>query len=147
MGLLSRVLMLLRIKSNSALDSVEDPRQVLDYAYSQQQEMLRKLRGGLVEVATAKQQLSRQSQLLAERVPALEDQARRAVEHGREDLARVALERKHSAAAELEGLGRQPAEVADDGRELGGAEPQPASRIEALRIHREVAPANFSAAH
>ena len=35
MGLLSRVLMLLRIKSNSALDSVEDPRQVLDYAYSQ----------------------------------------------------------------------------------------------------------------
>ncbi|TMC14755.1 MAG: PspA/IM30 family protein [Chloroflexi bacterium] len=147
MGLLSRVLMLLRIKSNSALDSVEDPRQVLDYAYSQQQEMLRKLRGGLVEVATAKQQLSRQSQLLAERVPALEDQARRAVEHGREDLARVALERKHSAAAELEGLGRQLAEVADEERKLGVAERQLASRIEEFRIHREVVSAKYSAAH
>jgi len=147
MSILSRVLLLLRIRSSSALDSVEDPRQVLDYAYSQQQEMLRKLRGGLVEVATAKQQLSRQAQLLAQRIPAMEEQARRAVEHGREDLARVALERKHSAAAELEGLGRQLAEVADEESKLTAAERRLAARIEEFRIHREVVAAKFSAAH
>jgi phage shock protein A len=147
MSILSRVLMLLRIRSSSALDAVEDPRQVLDYAYSQQQEMLRKLRGGLIEVAAAKQQLSRQSRLLAQRIPAVEDQARRAVEHGREDLARVALERKHSAAAELEGLGRQLAEVADEERKLIVAERRLAARIDEFRIHREVVAAQYSAAH
>src|SRR5437660_1166814 len=61
--------------------------------------------------------------------------------------AGVALERKHSAAAELEGLGRQLAEVADEESKLTAAERRLAARIEEFRIHREVVAAKFSAAH
>ena len=72
MGLWSRMRLLFRAKASSALDRAEDPRQVLDYAYSQQQQLLVTLRKGLVEVATSKQQLELQEILLPQaRLPRL----------------------------------------------------------------------------
>src|SRR3972149_8495091 len=116
MSLWSRFLMLLRIKTSDALDQVEDPRQTLDYAYTQQQELLRKVKQGLVEVATSKRQLEQQSQKLQDRVPVLADQAKRAIGAGREDLARIALQRKQTALVELQGVGQQGAQVAGEGK-------------------------------
>lgn len=80
MGLWTRFKLIFATKASSAMDRAEDPRQVLDYAYTQQQQLLVKLRQGLVEVATSKQQLERQSKKLGTRVPQLDDQARRALE-------------------------------------------------------------------
>ncbi len=77
---------------------------MVDYAYGQQQELLRQVKQGLIEVATARRRLDRQSQKLSGRVPVLEDRARRALEAGREDLARLAVQRKQAVSAELEGL-------------------------------------------
>ena len=45
-------------------------------------------------MATSKQQLEQQAQRLLDSIPKLDDQARRAIGAGREDLARVTLERK-----------------------------------------------------
>src|SRR5919198_592863 len=104
MGLWSRTLMLFRIRTSAALDRAEDPREVLDYAYSQQLELLRKVKQGLVDVATSKAQLEHQAEKLRARLPHLEGQARRALAAGREDLARLALERKQTAGGELETL-------------------------------------------
>ena len=50
MGLWSRFRLLFATRASSALDRAEDPRQVLDYAYSQQQQLLVNLRRGLVDV-------------------------------------------------------------------------------------------------
>src|SRR6266849_2246878 len=78
MGLWTRLKLIFSAKASSALDRAEDPRQVLDYAYTQQQQLLVKLRQGLVEVATPKQQLGRQPKRLQARVPQLAAQAGRA---------------------------------------------------------------------
>jgi len=145
MGMWSRLKLIFSTKANSAMDRAEDPRQVLDYAYTQQQLLLVKLRQGLVEVATSKQQLERQSKKLEARVPQLEDQAKRALGAGRDDLARIALERKRSAAAELEGLSAQIAEVGAEEKRLAGQERSLQVRIEEFRTHRDVVSARYSA--
>src|SRR5713101_3960703 len=145
MGLWARLRLLFSTKASSAMDRAEDPRQVLDYAYAQQQLLLVKLRQGLVEVATSKQQLERQSKKLEARVPQLEDQAKRALGAGRDDLARIALERKRSAVAELEGLSAQIAEVGAEEKRLAGQERSLRVRIEEFRTHRDVVSARYSA--
>ena len=146
MGLWSRVLLNFRVKSNAALDKVEDPREVMDYAYGQHQELLRKVRQGLIEVATSKHLLGQQSLKLSSRVPQMDEQARRAIAAGREDLARIALQRKQTAVAELEGLDRQIAEVADEERRLTTAQQQLSVRIEEFRTHRGTMSARYAAA-
>jgi phage shock protein A len=146
MGLWSRLKLQFSAMASSALDRAEDPRQVLDYAYGQQQEMLINLRRGLVDVATSKHQLEQQARKLDERIPRLDDQARRAIAAGRDDLARVALERKRTAVAEVEGLNRQIAEVEADKQRLSAQERALQVRIEQFRTHRDVVSARYSAA-
>jgi phage shock protein A len=146
MGLWARLRLLFSTKASSALDRAEDPRQVLDYAYSQQQQLLVKLRQGLVDVATSKQQLEQQTKKLEARVPQLDDQARRAVKAGRDDLARVALERKRTALAEMEGLTVQIAEVGAEERRLADQGRALQVRIEEFRTRRDVVSARYSAA-
>ena len=146
MSLWSRIRLVFQAGLSGALDRAEDPRKVLDYAYNQQQELLITLRRGLVDVATAKEQLEQQARRLEARIPRLDDQARRAVTAGRDDLARVALERKQLAMAEMEGLNAQIAEVAADKQRLAGQERTLQVRIEQFRTHREVVSARYSAA-
>src|SRR3989442_12201247 len=110
MSLWTRIRLLLNTEASSALDQAEDPRHVLDYAYNQQQELLITLRRGLVDVATAKQQLEQQAQRLESRIPHLDDQARPAVAPGRDHPARGAPQRKQLAPNEMEGRPNQSAE-------------------------------------
>jgi phage shock protein A len=146
MSLWKRVRLLLTVKASGALDEMEDPRQTIEYAYWQQVELLRKVRQGLVEVATGKVGLDRQCSRLRSRVPQLEDQAKRALEAGREDLARLALERKQAALAELEGLDQQVKDVAEDERKLVLAERRMANAVEEFRTRRQVVSARYTAA-
>src|SRR5438445_4737320 len=146
MSLLTRLRLLFNTEMSSALDRAEDPRQVLDYAYNQQQELLNRLRRGLVDVATSKQQLEHQAKRLQNRIPQLDDQARRAVTAGRDDLARVAIERRWLALNEVEGLNKQIAEVDADKQRLAGQERTLQVRVEQFRTHREVVSARYSAA-
>lgn len=146
MGLITRIQLLLGMKTNAALDRVEDPREIMDYAYQQQQELLRKVKVGLIDVATSKQQLSRQARELRAKVPQLDDQAKRAIVAKREDLARMALERKQTAVRELGDLERQIADVAADEHKLTTAQAQLAGRIEQFRTHKDVTSARYTAA-
>ncbi len=146
MGLWSRIKLLFAAKASSALDRAEDPRQVLDYAYSQQRELLMNLRRGLVDVATSKEQLEQQAERLQASIPKLDDQARRAIAAGREDLARIALERKRTATAEAQSLVQQIAEVDSEKARLSTQERALQVRIEQFRTHRDVIAARYSAA-
>ena len=146
MGMWSRIRMLFRVRASSALDRAEDPRQVLEYAYRQQQELQRKLRQGLIEVAASKRQLEQQAAKLNQRMPQLDDQARRALQAGREDLARTAVQRKQTAATEITGLEAQIGEVGEEERKLTQAEQQLAARIEEFRTRRGVVAARLTAA-
>ena len=146
MGLFSRLLMVFKTKANAALNRAEDPRELVDYAYLQQQELLRKTKQGLIEVATSRVRLKQESQKLRAQVPIIDDQAAKAVTIGREDLARIPLQRKQSALAELQQLEVQTAEIADDERRLTQTEQQLAARIEEFRVRRDSIAARYTAA-
>ncbi|MBI2863851.1 MAG: PspA/IM30 family protein [Chloroflexi bacterium] len=146
MSIWSRIMLLLRVKTRAALERAEDPREVMTYVDEQQQELLRKVKQGLIEVAISKRQLQQQVEKLRVRVPQVEAQARRAVAAGRDDLARLALERKQTALAELEDLEVQVENVEGEERRLVVAEQQLAGRIEEFRTRRQMMAARYSAA-
>src|SRR5262249_56226765 len=108
MGLLARVVLLAKGKLSAALDRAEDPREVLEYGYQQQQRELVEVKRSLVEVATARAQLERQARKLRDRIPIWAGEAQQALTLGREDLARESLQRKHAALAQLETPALQP---------------------------------------
>jgi phage shock protein A len=146
MGIWDRIVLFFKVKTSADLDRAEDPREILDYAGHQQQEFLQTVRRGLIDVATAKQQLDQQVKAMRARIPKLEKQARQAVAAGREDLARMALNRKQTALAELEGLELQLAELNEEEAKLAAAEQQIADRVASFRMHKEATKARYSAA-
>ena len=146
MSIITQIQMFFKIKTNAALDQMEDPRQTLEYAYTRQQEMLRKVKQGLIEVATARRQIEFQVKKLRERLPLLDDQAARALSAGREDLARLALGRKQTCLTELTQLEQQARETAEEERKLTSAEQQFAMRVDAFRTRRDSLSARYTAA-
>jgi phage shock protein A len=146
MSLWSRIRMLFRVKTSATLDKMEDPRQVLDYAYSEQQELLRKVRAGLVDVATSKRQLEMELDKLHKGLPRAEDMAREALKNEREDLARLALQRKQTAVAEIGSLETQLEEVAEEENRLAVAEQQLSAKVEEFRTTRHASIARYEAA-
>ena len=60
MSILRRIAMLFRVKANKALDRAEDPREVLDYSYERQLEMVQNVRRGLADVATSRKRVELQ---------------------------------------------------------------------------------------
>src|SRR6476619_1102926 len=93
-GIFQRISMILRAKTDKALDKLEDPRQTLDYSYEKQLELLQKVRRGVADVATSRKRLELQLQGLQQQSDKLELQGRQALAVGREDLAREALTRR-----------------------------------------------------
>ena len=138
--------MLFKSKASAALDRAEDPRELVEYAYSQQQELLRKTKQGLIEVTTSKVRLEQQASKLRAQVPRVEQQAGRALQMGREDLARIALQRKQTVLAELDQLELQAAEIGEDERLLAHTEQELAVRVEQFRVRRDSISARYSAA-
>jgi phage shock protein A len=146
MSIITQIQMFFKIKTNAALDQMEDPLQTLEYAYTRQQEMLRKVKHGLIEVATARRQIEFQAKKLRERLPQLDDQAACALSAGREDLARLALQRKQTCLIELTQLEQQASETAVEERKLTAAEQQFALRVDAFRTRRDSLSARYTAA-
>ena len=142
----SRIALFFNVKTSAALDQVEDPREVLDYAYGQQQFHQRTVKRGLIEVAAARRQLERQAERLRARASHLEDQARRALRANREDLARAALARRQTTLAEIRALEDQFADMAREEERLTLADQQMTQRVERFRVHRTVASARYAAA-
>ena len=104
MGMLSRMSTVVKAKMNRILDNAEDPRETLDFAYTKQREMLQNVKRGVVEMVTAKRRLQMQAAKVKDTLGTLDNQARQAMAAGREDLARMALQRKEASMIELDGL-------------------------------------------
>ena len=111
MGMLSRMGVIVKSKVNRIMDNAEDPRETLEYSYEKQREMLKNVKRGVVEMVTAKRQLEAQASKAQANLAKLDSQARQALGAGREDLARLALERKQTTITELEGLDEQIANM------------------------------------
>jgi phage shock protein A len=135
-----------KAKTSKMLDKAEDPRETLDYSYEKQLELLQKVKRGIVEVTTSKKRLELQAQKIRDDAAHLDDQARRALGAGREDLARVVLQRKATATEQLAGLQTQVENLSMEQQKLTDAESRLAAKVESFRTRKEVIKATYSAA-
>jgi len=137
---------LFRVKANKALDRAEDPREVLDYSYQRQNEMLAQVRRGLADVATSRKRLELQARQLQQSAQRLSDQASQAVQQGQEDLAREALTRRAAVVAQIEELAPQHDALKAEEDKLTVAQQRLAAKVEAFRTRKETIKATYTAA-
>jgi phage shock protein A len=146
MGVMKRVSLVFKAKANKALDRMEDPRETLDYSYQRQLEMLTKVRRGVADVATSRKRVELQMNQLTQQSTKLEDQARKALSMGREDLAREALGRKSSAQTQLNDLQGQYAQLQGEEEKLTVASQRLQAKVDAFRTRKETIKATYTAA-
>jgi phage shock protein A len=145
-GLMQRASLIVKAKFSKLLNRAENPSETLDYSYEQQLQLLQNVKRGVADVVTSKKRLQMQTDQLEQSVVKLETQARQALAANREDLARVALERKSAVQQQLQGLDGQIQQLEAQQQKLVDNEQQLQSRIEAFRTQKEVIKAQYSAA-
>src|ERR1700736_5824853 len=146
MGIFSRLATLFRIRANAALDKAEDPGQVMDYSYSKQLEQLQHLRRSIADVVTNEKRLELQQSQLLEKTNKLDTQAMQALQANREDLARMALQRKETILIQLNSYEQQIALLHAQQEKLIGMERTVSARVEAFRTQKEMVKAQYNAA-
>lgn len=145
-SIMKRIALIFRSKANSALDAAEDPRETLDYSYTQQQELLKKVRRGLADVATSRKRLEIQLSQLEQQSTKLEGQAQQALAAGREDLAREALTRRVAVQQQVTDLQAQHANLQAEEEKLSNASKRLEAKVESFRTKKETLKANYTAA-
>jgi phage shock protein A len=133
-------------KANVIINKYEDPREALDYSYTKQIELLNKLRRDIAEVVTAKRRLEMQKAKLWDNIRTLDEQARRSIDAEREDLAKLALERKNANLLQLQGLDKQIGEMLAEQEKLEQTEKRLSTKVEEFKSKKEVIKAQYSAA-
>jgi phage shock protein A len=146
MSLSRRIATLFRVKANKALDRAEDPRDLLDYSYEQQLELLQQVRRGLADVTTSRRRIELQLAQLQESEAKLQGQAQQALAAGREDLAREALTRRAAATTQAGELQGQQASLQAEQDKLTLAAQRLQVKVEAFRSRKETIKAAYTAA-
>ncbi len=146
MGLIGRMTTVVKAKVSKVLDRFEDPRETLDYSYEKQLELLQKVKMGVVEVATAKKRLESQKAQLEQNVEKLNSQAKEAVQLGREDLARIALERKTQKLNEINNLSQQVEGLGKEQEKLEAAVQRLSVKVDSFKTQKELIKAQYSSA-
>jgi len=145
-GIMKRMSMIFRAKANSALDRAEDPRETLDYSYQKQLELLQKVRRGVADVATSRKRLELQLQQLQKQSSTLEEQGRKALSLGREDLAREALTRRSGIQQQVSDLETQYQQLQGEEEKLTLASQRLQAKVDAFRTKKETIKATYTAA-
>lgn len=146
MGLFSRLANFFRIRANAALDKAEDPGQVMDYSYQKQLEQLQNLKRSIADVVTQEKLLERQQSDLQQQVNKLDQQALTALQANREDLARLALQRKETLVQQLGQYEQQIAQLHAQEEKLVNMERTISARVSSFRTQKEMVKAQYSAA-
>src|SRR5438105_231464 len=146
MGFFSRLATFFRIRAESALDRAEDPGQVMDYSYGKQLEQLQNLKRSIADVVTNEKRLEMQQSQLQQQMDKLDGQALQALQANREDLARMALQRKETLLMQINSFEQQIAQLREQETRLVNMERQISSCVEAFRTQQEMVKAQYAAA-
>ncbi|GLU46105.1 PspA/IM30 family protein [Nocardiopsis ansamitocini] len=146
MSVFQRLSMIFKSKANKALDSVEDPRETLDYSYQKQLELLQKVRRGVADVATSRKRVELQIQQLDQQANKLTNQGQAALGQGREDLAREALTRKSGLQSQIDGLRAQHEQLQGEEQKLTLAAQRLQAKVDSFRTRKETIKATYTAA-
>ena len=146
MGLFARMETVIKSKMNKVLNRMEDPRETLDYSYEKQLELLQNVKRGVAEVTTSKKRLELQRAKLTQNIDKLDGQAKDAIAANRDDLARLALERKTALVQQVDGINREVADLEKQEEKLIAAEKRLSTKVEIFRTRKESIKAQYSAA-
>jgi phage shock protein A len=146
LGIAQRLGLVFRAKANKILDRAEDPRDLLDYSYERQLNMLTKMRRGLADVATSRKRVELQIAQLHRSADRLHGQAEQAVAAHREDLAREALTRRSAALTQVPDLQAQRDALRGEEDKLTVAAQRLQTKVEAFRTRKETIKAGYTAA-
>jgi phage shock protein A len=134
------------MRANRVLDRAEDPREVLDYSYTQQLELLQKVRRGVADVATSRKRVELQLDRLQQSAGKLQSQAQQALAAGDQDLAREALRRRSAVLSQVPELEGQQASLQAEKEKLTAATQRLQAKVDAFRTRKETIKASYTAA-
>jgi phage shock protein A len=146
MGIIGRISTQFKIKANKELDKREDPRDTLDYSYTQQLALLQKVRRGVADVATSRKRVELQMNQLNQQQEKLQGQAQAALAAGREDLAREALTRRSGLAQQIADLQTQYEQLQAQEEKLTTATQRLQAKVDSFRTQKETIKATYTAA-
>ena len=146
MSFSNRLINIIKQKVNKVLENHEDPREALDYSAVKQTELIQRLRRDIVEVVASKKRLEMQKSRIAENVNKLNEQAKAAVKSGRDELARLALERKNTNLSQIKELEKQIMEIQNEQNKLENAERRLSAKVEEFKSRKEIIKARYSSA-
>jgi phage shock protein A len=145
-GVLSRFTNYIKTVMSSFLDRAEDPGQALDYSYQKQLEQLQALRRSIADVVTSEKRLELQQAQITSQMDKYDGQARQALSMNREDLARLALERKQGLQAQIGTFEQQIAQLKDQQQKFVTMEQRLSARVDSFRTQKEMVKAQYGAA-
>lgn len=114
------------------------PEARLETSYRQQRRMLEDLRRSTDQVSLARQRLTERARAHERQIGDFDEQAREYLERGREDLARVVLERKRLAIAQLGEFDREIDTLKDEEARLMGMEARLEAELESFWMRSQV---------
>jgi phage shock protein A len=145
-GIARRIAELYEVKVNALLDRAEDPGEMLDYSYAQQQEFLRRMRAAVADVATSRKRAGMQEGDLRRSADQLRAQAEQSVAAGKEELGRDALRLRAETITHADDLAAEQAQLRGEEVRLTEAARRLAARVEAFRYRKEALKAAYAAA-
>jgi len=145
-GLIERFSTIFKAKASKIADDLENPNEMLNYSFEKQNELIIKLRQDIAQVVTSKKRLEMQKAKLLANVNTLEDQARRSLISNREDLTKLALERKNALMIQVKELESQISGIEKDQAKLEDAERRLSTKIQEFKTRKEIIKAEYSSA-
>lgn len=146
MGLFEHLKFVSSMKVENALQKAEDPAQVFNYSYTKQLEQLQQLRQGLVTIVQNEKHIEMLEAQVEAQIKRLQQQAQQAIQQGREDLARLALQRKEALLAQVAGYKQQLDQLATQHQKIELLVQQTEQRIAAFGVQKEMVEAQYQAA-
>jgi phage shock protein A len=146
LGFANRLSNLVRQKTCHLFDRFENPVQSLDYSFEKHKEMITNLRREVAEVTSAKKRLEIQKGKLLDTINTFNEQARRAIEYNRDNVARHMLERKNLILMQIQKLDKQIDYLDTERNKLQQLENNLAVKVEELRTRIEIIKAQYSTA-
>ncbi|MFL6112754.1 MAG: PspA/IM30 family protein [Catenulispora sp.] len=145
-GVMKRMKLVAQAKANAAMERRENPVEMLDLSYEKQRELLQQVKRGVADVATSRKRLELQMNKLRAEADTRSTQARRALEIGREDLAREALLRRAPIQQQIDDMTVQYQALQADEERLVRASQNLQQRVDAFRTKKETIKATYAAA-
>lgn len=146
MSLITRFINVVKAKFNKFLSTQEDPIEQLEYAYTQMEEKRKSVKESVVDVMAQRKKLEKKKQKMQDEIEEHNQDAKECMKAGREDLARVALEKKKSKMAAVEGLEEQIGQMKTLEEDMQDQLTEIENRLNELKTEKEVLKARYEGA-